>query len=113
MTLKNNDTIEKIQLYHDNQTYAYIKESSMEGKENFFNGFVDELRDDNILFFDVILEQPIPIRRVDIKAIDPSRSFKVPYSEAIKKYREYLKNKQDEVNHGRGEDTKTTTKRWI
>jgi len=63
----------RVEAYHSQNTFSYIKEIMPKGRENFYNGFVVKVHDDLIIFFDIVLKKEFPILFESIEVIEPSR----------------------------------------
>jgi len=58
--------------YLNSNTFTYIKEV-INGRENFYNGFVIKVYYDLLVFFDIKLKREFPIRYESIEVIEPSK----------------------------------------
>ena len=58
--------------YSENKTFTYVKEL-VNGRINFYNGFVVKVHTDMILFYDEVFKKEIPILLETIEVIEPSR----------------------------------------
>ena len=61
------DTQERLKLYFSSKTFTFLKEIMPNGFVAVRNGFIREIHDDFIIFFDVvsIREFPIPIDKIE------------------------------------------------
>ena len=69
---RQDETRKRAKAYSKEKTFTYIKEV-VNNRENFYNGFIDKVHDDMIIFFDIILKREFPILFDAIEVIEPSR----------------------------------------
>lgn len=58
--------------YSTAKTFSYVKEA-INGRENFYNGFVVKVFEDMIIFFDIVLKKEFPILFESLIVIEPSK----------------------------------------
>ena len=88
------DTQERLKLYYVSKTFTFLKEIMPNGFEAVRNGFVRELHDDFILFFDVvsIRELPIPIDKISDVQVSAKKDMTALQAKEIEE-RYYEENK--------------------
>jgi len=73
MTRDNSEWKKRAEAYSKAHTFTFIKETTPNGRENFYNGFVVKVYNDMLIFFDIILKKEFPILFESIEVIEPSR----------------------------------------
>ena len=67
-----NEIKTRARIYSKEKTLCYIKEI-INGRENFYNGFISKIYDDMIIFFDIVMKREFPILFTAIEVIEPSK----------------------------------------
>jgi len=85
-----NETRKRARIYSNENTFCYIKEITPNSRESFYNGFIHKVKDDLLVFFDVVLKKEFPILLESIEVIEPSRKD----MDIQTAYSIYMKNKK-------------------
>ena len=71
-------------------TFTYIKEI-VSGRENWYNGFIVNIHDDLLVFFDIVMKKEFVVLLKDLIVVEPSKK-NMPFKTAWKIYNECSKN---------------------
>jgi len=80
-----NDRKKRAEIYQKQKTFIFIEETVPSGRTNFYNGFILEVHEDMIVFFDIVLKTNFPILLDGVKVMEPSKKD-MTAQEALKIY---------------------------
>lgn len=68
-----NEIKKRVEIYYKNKILTFIIEISPSGRETYYNGFINGVKTDMILVYDLKIKKEVPILLDYIKTIEPSR----------------------------------------
>ncbi len=87
MEIDINENKERVELYLKAKTFIFLREFS-EGETSYYNGFVDEIKTDFIMFFDIDLKRTFPVQ-LDRFKVNVSAKVGVTEEDALKIYNKW------------------------
>lgn len=94
MQIKTNENKKRAILFSENKTFTFIKEVLPDGEIRVHNGFIVEVKDDLIVFFDVTIKREFPVY-LDKCSLDVSAKEGMTQNMAQEIYYQHYKNKKE------------------
>ena len=86
------DIQDLIKLYHEQQTFVFLKKILPSGREYFFVGFITKIHTEFIEFFDIKYKKEFPILIMSILDIEINNRQDINEEQAKKMLKEYREN---------------------
>lgn len=84
MIININDNRQKAKAYSESKTFTFIQEKLPSGKSYYYNGFILEVKEDMVIFFDVTILREFPVLLDKIEVIEPSKRNDLTTQDALR-----------------------------